>query len=64
VSLLGELKRRNVIRVAGVYLVTAWLLVQVASILLPTFESPPWVMRALVLLLALGFLPTLVFSWL
>ena len=62
-SLLAELKRRNVLRVALAYLVLAWLLVQVASILLPTFEAPAWVMRVLVLVLAAGFVATLVFAW-
>ena len=62
-SLLRELRRRNVIRVAAFYLVSAWLLVQVASVLLPTFEAPGWVMKSLVALLAIGFLPALAFSW-
>jgi len=63
VSLYAELKRRNVFRVALAYLVLAWLLVQVASVLLPTFEAPAWVMRVLVLVLAAGFVVALVFSW-
>lgn len=62
-SFLTELKRRNVIRMAGLYLVGAWLLVQVATTLLPTFGAPAWVLRTLVFLIALGFLPALVFSW-
>jgi len=62
-SFLTELKRRNVIRMAGLYLVGAWLIVQVASTLLPTFGAPAWVLRTLVLLLSLGFLPALVFAW-
>ena len=62
-GLLKELQRRNVIRVAGLYLVSAWLLVQVASVLLPTFEAPAWVMKSMVALLAIGFLPALAFSW-
>ena len=62
-SLYAELKRRNVFRVALAYLVLAWLLVQVASVLLPTFEAPAWVMRVLVLVLAAGFVGALVFSW-
>ena len=61
--LLAELKRRKVIRVAGLYLVTAWLLVQVAETLLPMFGAPEWVARSLVVLLALGFVPALVFTW-
>src|SRR5207344_2315782 len=62
-NLLGELRRRNVIRMAGLYLVGAWLLVQVAATLLPVFEAPAWVMKTLVGLLALGLIPALVFSW-
>ena len=63
-SLLAELKRRNVLRMAGLYLVGAWLLVQVAGTVLPMFEVPSWVARAIVILLALGFVPALVFAWL
>jgi zinc transporter ZupT len=62
-SFLAELKRRNVILMAGLYLVGAWLVVQVAATLLPVFEAPDWVMKALVGLLAFGFLAALVFSW-
>src|SRR6187399_2385313 len=62
-SLIAELRRRNVIRMAGLYLVGAWLLVQVAGTLLPVFEAPAWVMKTLVGLLAVGFVPALVFSW-
>jgi TolB-like protein/Tfp pilus assembly protein PilF len=61
--LLAELKRRNVIRMAGLYLVGAWLLIQIAETLLPIFHTPDWVLQALVVLLALGFLPAMVFSW-
>jgi TolB-like protein/tetratricopeptide (TPR) repeat protein len=62
-SFLAELKRRNVIRMAGLYLVGAWLALQVADVLLPVFEAPPWVMKVLVGLLAVGFVGALVFSW-
>jgi len=62
-SLLAELRRRNVIRVAGLYLVGAWLITQVASTLLPLFDAPVWVTRSIVIVLALGFVPMLVFSW-
>ena len=60
---LAELRRRNVIRMAGLYLVGAWLVVQVAETLLPIFDTPGWVLKALVVLLAIGFVPALVFSW-
>src|SRR6266478_316654 len=62
-NLFGELKRRNVIRFAGLYLVGAWLLVQVAGTVLPMFGAPNWLPRSIVILLALGFLPALIFSW-
>src|ERR1043166_7207048 len=62
-NLFAELKRRNVYKVAITYAVVAWLLIQAASILLPTFETPPWVMKALVVLLALGFGFVVLISW-
>jgi len=62
-NLLKELKRRNVIRMAGLYLVGAWLVTQVAATLLPVFEAPGWVMKALVGVLAIGFFAALVISW-
>ena len=62
-TLFAELKRRNVLRMAGLYLVAAWLIVQVTSTLLPAFDLPPWILRALILVLAVSFLPTLIFSW-
>ena len=57
------LKRRNVIRMAGLYLIGAWLIVQVGATLLPVFEAPGWVMKTLVALLAIGFIPALVIFW-
>src|SRR6188474_2119382 len=62
-GLIAELRRRNVIRMAGLYLVGAWLATQVAGTLLPIFHTPEWVLQTLVSLLAIGFLPALVFAW-
>ena len=62
-SFLAELRRRNVIRMAGLYLVGAWLATQVAATLLPVFDAPAWAMKAVVGVLAVGLLPALVFSW-
>ena len=45
-SLFAELKRRNVIRMAGLYLIGSWIVVQVASTLLPIFDAPGWVLKA------------------
>src|SRR5205809_830186 len=59
----GELKRRNVYRVAVTYAVIAWLLIQAASILLPTFEAPTWVMKGFVVFLILGFAVAVFISW-
>ena len=62
-NFFSELKRRNVYKVAITYAVVAWLLIQAASILLPTFEAPAWVMKAFVVLLALGFALVVFISW-
>src|SRR5690348_6601394 len=62
-NFFSELKRRNVYRVAITYAVVAWLLVQVGSILFPTFEVPAWVMKAFVTAIAVGFPISLVMAW-
>src|SRR6056297_598572 len=62
-SLFTELKRRNVFRVGLFYIVSAWLVVQVAETILPMFDVPDVALRAIVLILALGFPVALVFSW-
>src|SRR5438552_13373721 len=62
-NFFAELKRRNVYKVAITYVVVAWLLIQAASILLPTFEAPTWVMKAFVVFLAFGFVISVMISW-
>jgi len=62
-NFFSELKRRNVYKVAVAYAVVAWLLFQAASILLPTFEAPSWVMKAFTVFLAVGFILAVVISW-
>ena len=62
-SFLSELKRRNVYKVAVAYVVVAWLLIQAASILFPTFDAPSWAMKVLVALLVLCFPVALILSW-
>lgn len=62
-NFFSELKRRNVYKVAVAYAVVAWLLIQAASILFPTFEAPAWVMKVFVVVLVLGFPVALAFSW-
>ena len=58
-----ELKRRNVIRVAVAYLMLSWLVLQVADVLVQGLELPAVWPKAVIALLALGFIPVLVFSW-
>jgi hypothetical protein len=59
----GELKRRNVYKVAIAYGVVAWLVLQAASILFPTFEAPPWMMKVFVAVIAFGFPIALIIAW-
>jgi len=63
VSLFSELKRRNVIRVAAGYAVLSWLLIQVTDTLSDTLSLPDWTGRMVLLLLAIGLVPALLFSW-
>jgi len=62
-SLFEELKRRNVIRVGIAYVVVAWLLLQLADIVLNNVAAPHWVFYAVLLLLGIGFVLVVVFSW-
>src|SRR5437867_11512721 len=59
----GELRRRNVYKVAIAYGVVAWLLMQVAGQIFPFFEIPNWAVRLVVLLLIIGFPIALVLAW-
>ena len=62
-NFFAELKRRNVYKVAVAYAVVAWLLIQAASILFPTYEAPAWVMKIFVAIVVLGFPVALVIAW-
>jgi TolB-like protein/Tfp pilus assembly protein PilF len=62
-QLFEELKRRNVLRVAFAYIVAAWLLLQVADVVINNIEAPDWVFRAILLLVLLGFPFALIFAW-
>ncbi|MDH5305265.1 MAG: hypothetical protein OEW64_14355 [Gammaproteobacteria bacterium] len=59
----AELKRRNVFRVALAFVVTAWLLLQVADVVLNNIQAPRWVFQSILLVLAIGFPVALIFSW-
>lgn len=62
-NFFAELKRRNVYKAAVAYAVVAWLLIQAASIVLPTFEAPSWTMKVLLVALILGFPIAVVLAW-
>ncbi len=62
-SLFAELKRRNVFKAGAAYLAGSWLTVEVVSTLLSTFGSDESVMRLVVIILAIGLVPVLVFAW-
>ena len=62
-SLFNELKRRNVFRVSVAYMVVAWLLLQVADILLENFGAPEWVFKSFVVLLVLGLAVAIFLAW-
>lgn len=62
-GILAELQRRRVFRVAGLYAVTSWLLLQVADVLVGLLGLPDWTLRFVLLLLLLGFPIALLLSW-
>jgi len=62
-SLFVELKRRNVFRVGLAYLVASWLLMQMVDVLAPVFALPDWAPKLIFLILAIGLVPAIIFSW-
>lgn len=62
-SFFNELNRRNVIRVGFAYLVVAWLIIQVVETIFPLFGFDNTPARAVVIVLAVGFIPALIIAW-
>lgn len=62
-KLFEELKRRNVIKATMAYIVVSWVLIQVLTIILPVFQAPDWVLKTLMILLAIGLPIWMTFSW-
>src|SRR5262250_2665040 len=62
-GLFGELKRRNVYKVAVTYAVVRWLLIQVATQVFPFLEIPNWAIRFVIFVTALGFPVALIIAW-
>jgi TolB-like protein/Tfp pilus assembly protein PilF len=63
VSFIEELKRRNVFRVGFAYVVVAWVIAQVADLVLENITAPDWLMQAILLILASGLPIALIFAW-
>ncbi len=59
----GELRRRNVYKVAVAYAVVGWLLIQVATQVFPFLEIPNWAIRLIILAIAIGFPVALIIAW-
>ena len=59
----GELKRRNVFKVAATYAIVSWIALQVADVVFPALNVPPWVLSLLTVLLLIGFPTALLLSW-
>ena len=62
-SVWAELRRRNVVKVAVAYAIVGWLLVEVASVVLPTFKAPEWIMQVFTFLVIVGFPLALILAW-
>jgi TolB-like protein/Flp pilus assembly protein TadD len=62
-TLFAELKRRNVFRVGAAYVVVSWLVLQVVDVVAPIVELPDWVAKGILLVIAIGFIPALLFAW-
>jgi len=62
-KLLSELKRRHVFKSTIAYLAIAWVIIQIASIALPTFNSPDYTLKIIIYLLSIGLFFWIVFSW-
>ena len=62
-SIVSELRRRNVFRIAALYLVAGWVLLQVAELLFGALDVPSWSLRLLLGLLLLGLPLAVIFAW-
>jgi len=62
-ALVGELRRRNIFKVSLAYMIVSWITVQVADVILPTFQAPDWAMQVLVLFLILAFPVAVLLAW-
>ncbi len=62
-SLIKELKRRNVIRVAVAYAIAAWLLIEITATTFPILKLPDWSVTLVTVFVLIGFPLALIFAW-
>lgn len=62
-SFFGELKRRNVVRVGVAYIIVGWVVVQIGQVLFESFGTPDWVIKTVIVLIAIGFPFAVLFAW-
>ena len=62
-SFFAELGRRNVFRVAFAYVVASWVLLQFVDVISPILELPLWAPKLILVLIAVGLVPALIFAW-
>ncbi len=62
-TFFDELKRRNVVRVSIAYIIVGWIVFQIGEVLFPTFGTPDWVFKTIILVIAVGFPFALIFAW-
>jgi TolB-like protein len=62
-KLISELKRRHVVKSTIAYLAISWIVIQIASTILPTFDAPDYILQGLIYVLAIGLILWIGFSW-
>jgi adenylate cyclase len=62
-SFFGELKRRHVFRVTITYIIVAWLMLQVADVILDKIGVPDWTFKVILVFLVIGFPIAVMLAW-
>jgi TolB-like protein len=62
-SFIDELRRRNVFRVGIAYAIATWVLLQITEVITPILDLPDWAPKLIFVILAVGFVPALIFAW-
>ena len=62
-NLIKELRRREVFRTVGLYIGIGWIFIEGASVMLPAFDAPAWVLRGIIIVGLIGLPITVVLAW-